>query len=706
MQDIIFASLPYSDLDEVYAAPAMLKGVVRQHGFSASTVDFGCELYKICGKDIDLLNRVQPYFNSHQKESAETKAIIHEFYDRAVDWFIQHPSRIIGISVLSIWTQRATIELAARLRNQKIPSQIIVGGRGASTTMYKVFVEKFRISGLERIKPFGQLLLDRKIIDHYVQGDGEDGILKFLGVSSQVSKSEEHSYQAVPDYDDYDWPHYLVDHDENLRTWPITGSKGCVRACDFCDIGHVFGRYRYRSGTDVAREMIHLAQVKNARNFRFTDSLVNGGMKPFKEFLTVVADYNTSKPPGDRLAWSGQYICKNSVSEDVYELMARSGARGLTIGAESGSDYVLEKINKKQTVDDLFTELENFRKHDITCVLLFLSSHWSEHWQHFVEHCQTLVRLGPYVKSGHISMIRTGYLLQLLHGTSISESMIPNKEMILSSFDPEQIWHVPGNPDAHVKERIYRSLLVNRLVRLLRFPIWQESLTYQNSSLSLQAGAERIIDFYQQQGVDITAASKAQIAWQDYDQFIRDIFNQPTIELELELDAHWYNGAPKFFVSVNNHTHFEQELAEGKNKIRLILPTQKHMCIRMGLTNKNSNLDTLVADGNIIRDKKVLIEKIYIDRYSLLDDPDFYYTKFVYKNLDNHKLSSPKPGFWFNSELIIEYDGPFGLWYCQNSNKNTDVQKTHLEFRKSSDDATQHAKMQLLRSLSLLDRSG
>jgi hypothetical protein len=61
MHDIIFCSLPYSNLDHIYSAPAILKGAAVSNGFTAKTVDFGCELLNQCNRNTDQFDRVQSY---------------------------------------------------------------------------------------------------------------------------------------------------------------------------------------------------------------------------------------------------------------------------------------------------------------------------------------------------------------------------------------------------------------------------------------------------------------------------------------------------------------------------------------------------------------------------------------------------------------------------------------------------------------------
>ena len=73
------------------------------------------------------------------------------------------------------------------------------------------------------------------------------------------------------------------------------------------------------------------------------------------------------------MTWVGQYITrpKQQIPQGYYELLKQSGAEGLTIGIESGSDRVRDHMKKKFSTEDIYTELDSFQTHAISCVLLF-----------------------------------------------------------------------------------------------------------------------------------------------------------------------------------------------------------------------------------------------------------------------------------------------------------------------------------------------
>lgn len=494
MLDILFCSIPYSNLDQIYSAPAILKGVVTEHGYTAKTVDFGCELLKLCNGDPDRFYQVQNYFISPDTTHRDT---IEEFYTLIIDYLKKNPAKYIGLSVFSIWTHKATVDILERIKQAGIDSKIIAGGCGLFVPAYSVVHKDINIRARETILKFGDLLKQRGLIDYPVYGDGEDPVLAILNNTEYTKDLDADTFKSsVPDYSDYNFNDYLFNGTEVQL--PITGSKGCVRKCDFCDVEYQFGRFRYRSGADVANEMIANSQKYGIYKFQFTDSLVNGGLKPFEEFLIVLSNYNLANPD-KRIKWNGQYICRpaSQMPARLYQLMAAAGAEGLTIGAESGSNHVLVAMNKKTTVEALYTELEQFRQHGITCLLLTFVGHWSETWEDFEQHCRMMIDILPYVRSGTISAVKLGDVFLMIDGTPVAVNAKEN-QIDISEFNKEHVWIAKTNPTNTLKERVYRRLILGQLVEKLNIPTINdaETMLYINSTIEQQH--EQINEFYDQ----------------------------------------------------------------------------------------------------------------------------------------------------------------------------------------------------------------
>ena len=496
MYDIIFCSIPYSDLGQIYSAPAILKGVAVANNYKAKTIDFGITLLELCNQDVDLFAQVQNYFISpgnplDQKQSD----ILNCFYKEVLKFFQDNPSTYIGISILSIYTHKSAFDIIRMLKENQIPAKIIIGGRGAKIPFYNITSSGLGLTKLDKTINYGEFLKKKKLIDHLVIGDGEDAILSILnGQNNEIKDNRTDTFNyPLPNYDNYEFNKYL---NHGNVSFPITGSKGCVRDCDFCDIRFQFGKYRYRNGKDIANEMLYIAEQFGFRKFQFTDSLVNGGLKQLEEFTTIIADYNL-KNPDQRIKWNGQYICRpeTEMPKRLYKLMADSGAEGLTIGAESGSNHVLEMMNKKTTVEALYSELEQFRQHGITCVLLTFVGHWSETYEEFINHCRMFINILPYVRSGTISSITIGMPAAILDGTPGMRD-VDKYKIHLDDEIGNFLWVSELNPENNYKERVYRRLTISKLVNKLKIPCHDEFIQFLQMSSMIELRHKHINDFH------------------------------------------------------------------------------------------------------------------------------------------------------------------------------------------------------------------
>jgi len=112
----------------------------------------------------------------------------------------------------------------------------------------------------------------------------------------------------------------------------------------------IWPKFRYRRGENVATEMIEVYQRYGIKNFAFTDSLINGGLKPFREMNTILSD----RLP-ETVRYSGQFICRSQkdMPEKDFYLMRRGGCNRVSIGIESGSEQVRSHMKKQFSNADI-----------------------------------------------------------------------------------------------------------------------------------------------------------------------------------------------------------------------------------------------------------------------------------------------------------------------------------------------------------------
>jgi len=691
MLDITLVSVPYTIIDVPPLGIAVLKGAVKSAGFRARTIDLGMDLFNDIGRDRSLFNSLQEIFvyqNQDQNHQDHRIDIIETFIAKSARKIVDCNSRWIGISVFSYYSHLASYMLCQEIKRLNPRAQIVIGGPAVGIPVSEGLVRMFNFTSIEKMMSFGDLSRKRKLADEIILGDGEQPLIDLLANQERSQEFHMQNYRdpaweelhPFSDFDDFT----LTDYEGNLQRGypqlPIFTSKGCVRNCDFCDVNVVQNRFRFRNGKNIVTEMIHLANRYDIRDFILLDSLVNGSLKSLKEWVSELAVYNRANPDR-RITWSASgWICRpiGQMKEDFYPILAESGCVSVTIGAESGSDHVLESMDKKTNVDALYYEIEQFRKNNIRFINLMLVGHWSETWDDFVDTCVLVYNMAPYVRSGHCVAIASGSTFKIGSNTPADVDRSRNQLTSIANH----IWWSAVNPELTAKERYFRLLLLERLANEMRIPL-QDKVTVSLYE-TIANNFTEIAEFYEKMvaSCDREVTQPAKYYYENFDEFLALVHQKNhrikhTIDLRLVVESGVVNDDPPWFeIRFNGETVFASSLHQGEHDLvfnDLPVSTTTKNCLEIQFSNKKEN-DTIVDEqGNILADKFVAFRNFYIGDIDIFDDTEFYYQKIAYT--EDGETIKVKPGFWKNNAVArLEFDYPFVTWYCKNSNRNTDLQ--------------------------------
>lgn len=457
MVDIIIFSLPSAFNEKPPAAPAILKGAVESYGFSCKTIDLGIDLFNKCNRRLDRYINEVKIFEPYEVtiEDIESLTVWAKY---VYDTYINNKTTIVGLSVFSNLQQRAAFVLSKYIKTISEVT-VIIGGKGAiinSTSLTGL------ISRLEESTQFHALLSNKKFADYAILSNEFTELPKILSTKVRSNTADctfdkfnivNSNYTSpVPNYDDYDLDLYLWHGNKALL---ITGSTGCVRDCTFCDVAGFFGKYKYRTATDVFSEMVLQINRYQIYNFDFTDSLVNGSTKTFYELLEKISDYNSSNDK--KITWIGQYITRpqSKLRADHYSLLVSSGAHNLTIGTESGDNDVLAAMRKQVTVEDTLDELEQLSQHNLKSTLLMFSGFYNETEERFLNTLRFIIACQKYVANGtvRIDMGPPLFLNEFM-------PLVKNKDKYqIENADSKVFWTVKSDPLYTYPERVRRRLI-------------------------------------------------------------------------------------------------------------------------------------------------------------------------------------------------------------------------------------------------------
>lgn len=520
MIDLLVVSVPVLDLQYPPSSPAVIKSVVNSAGFSARTLDLNLHLKNICGNDNNFYSIQYNFENvsSHTIKTNDTidaffdndKEIIREWLQTSITKINNYNARWLGISVFSYKSHKATLALCIEIRKQLPDIKIVLGGRGTSAYAlgpdHDYFYQKIQtFLGTYPDLNFGETLLHYNIVDNIIQGDGEKAIIDLLAESANrniIAQVEDIDLETVPfvDFDDYELDKYNY---VNEPTIPITGSKGCVRKCTFCDIPVLWPKFKFRSGDHIAKEMIHLYNKHGVRKFYMSDSLVNGSMQAFTDFITVLAKHNQTYP--DRsIRWVGQYITRpvsKILNDSYYDLLKASGGEGLTIGVESGSDAVRAHMKKQFKTVDIDTELEQFDRRGIVCVLLFFSCYPTERWEDFLDTVNMFIRYQKYCASGTVYKLTLG--TPYTHHPQTPLWNMQDDIGLESKKGSDILWRLNKNKELTFVERIRRRLILQEVATALKLPMSRNSAELNQLFNSLELHKKDIDEYFGTQKINV-----------------------------------------------------------------------------------------------------------------------------------------------------------------------------------------------------------
>lgn len=130
---------------------------------------------------------------------------------------------------------------------------------------------------------------------------------------------------------------------------PIVTSRGCPYACKFCASPHLWSKtIRFRSGENVVDEIEYLVKDFGVKEIHFEDDNFTLKRERVEEICGLILERNL------KISWSTPNgIRADNLTRDLIRLMKRSGCYSLAFGIESGSQKILDSINKKSRLEEI-----------------------------------------------------------------------------------------------------------------------------------------------------------------------------------------------------------------------------------------------------------------------------------------------------------------------------------------------------------------
>ena len=232
--------------------------------------------------------------------------------------------------------------------------------------------------------------------DYCIIGEGEETLLELLNQLSAGKAAENvigvtsrNAFHATrrPDITNLDklpFPAWdLVDVEKYRSIWTkhhgyfsmnMVTTRGCPYHCNWCAKPIWGQRYNSRSPENVVAEMKWLKENFAPEHIWFADDIL--GLKPnwLEKFAALLQEAESVIP----------FKClqrADLVNEKTAAALAKAGCRTVWIGAESGSQKILDAMEKGDTVEDIYNAARLLHAHGIEVGFFLQFGYPGETWE-------------------------------------------------------------------------------------------------------------------------------------------------------------------------------------------------------------------------------------------------------------------------------------------------------------------------------------
>jgi anaerobic magnesium-protoporphyrin IX monomethyl ester cyclase len=156
-------------------------------------------------------------------------------------------------------------------------------------------------------------------------------------------------------------------------SWNIATSRGCPYACNWCAKPTFGRRYTVRSPEDVAQEVMRLRDQLAPDHLWFTDDILGLDIDWICSFAEEV------QRRGAIIPFTMQSRV-NLMTDKAVAALARAGAREVWLGVESGSQKILDAMDKGTTVEAARSATRTLKAHGIRACWFIQLGYPSENW--------------------------------------------------------------------------------------------------------------------------------------------------------------------------------------------------------------------------------------------------------------------------------------------------------------------------------------
>jgi radical SAM superfamily enzyme YgiQ (UPF0313 family) len=208
-----------------------------------------------------------------------------------------------------------------------------------------------------------------RLINSIQRNEADFSNIQGLAFKKNVSIITTAKRSVIKDLDELPYPAWdLIDMEPYRKSWMkragyfsmnMATTRGCPFKCNWCAKPIYGNRYNSRSPENVVNELIMLKGKFNFDHIWFCDDIF--GLKPgwIKEFADLIEKENLS------FKFKMQGRVDLLLKENTIKNLARAGCENIWMGAESGSQKILDAMDKGTSVQQIYDATRLLKRNGI-----------------------------------------------------------------------------------------------------------------------------------------------------------------------------------------------------------------------------------------------------------------------------------------------------------------------------------------------------